>query len=160
MAMRRSPTRPLILGRRKLPFHPNHAPATTGQPGASDSKDAAGSAGSRRFPDGARILDHPSVSDTQVVVIPETTDLQSVIAALTAKGKESGVQGPNRFILLRDTGAACHPAAEGVAAVGQRVTAEPEQSLDVKPVTGGDACMGFIFSKLILQFECLVFLPF
>lgn len=153
MAMRRSPTRPLILGRRKLPFHRNHPPATTSQPGASDSKDASGSAGSRCFPDGTRILDHPSVSDTQVVVIPETADLQSVIAALTAKGIEPVDQGPNKFILLRNTGSACHPAAEGVGAVGQRVKAEPEQSLDVKPLTGGDACMEFIFSKLILQFE-------
>lgn len=38
--------------------------------------------------------------DTQVVVIPKTADLQSVISALTAKGKECGPQGRNKFILL------------------------------------------------------------
>lgn len=38
--------------------------------------------------------------DTQVVVIPKAADLQSVISALTAKGKECGPQGRNKFILL------------------------------------------------------------
>lgn len=41
---------------------------------------------------------------TQVVVIPKTADLQSVIGALTAKGKECGSQGPNKFILLSGGG--------------------------------------------------------
>ncbi|XP_036374372.1 forkhead box protein M1 [Megalops cyprinoides] len=45
-------------------------------------------------------MDHPSMPDTQVVVIPKTADLQSVLSALTAKGKECGPQGPNKFILL------------------------------------------------------------
>uniref|UniRef100_A0A4W4HPF7 Forkhead box protein M1 n=1 Tax=Electrophorus electricus TaxID=8005 RepID=A0A4W4HPF7_ELEEL len=90
--MRESPRRPIILKRRKLPFQSNEgdgtrtkaAPAQTGQ----------------AFPDGIRIMDHPTMPDTQVVVIPKTADLQSVISALTAKGKECGLQGPNKFILL------------------------------------------------------------
>lgn len=44
------------------------------------------------------------MSDTQVVVIPKTADLQSVIGALTAKGKECGPHGPNKFILLSGSG--------------------------------------------------------
>lgn len=43
------------------------------------------------------------MSATQVVVVPKTADLQTVIGVLTAKGKESGAQGPNKFILLSGT---------------------------------------------------------
>ncbi|KAK7895951.1 hypothetical protein WMY93_021276 [Mugilogobius chulae] len=42
------------------------------------------------MPDGVCIMDHPSMSGTQVVVVPKTSDLQSVIGALTTKGKECG----------------------------------------------------------------------
>uniref|UniRef100_A0A3Q4ML44 Forkhead box protein M1 n=1 Tax=Neolamprologus brichardi TaxID=32507 RepID=A0A3Q4ML44_NEOBR len=99
--MRRSPRRPLILKRRKLPFHQN---ATDSQPGESGSKEPSKPAAAQSFPDGIRIMDHPSKSDTQVVVIPEKANLQSVIGALTAKGKECGAQGPNKFILLNGGG--------------------------------------------------------
>uniref|UniRef100_A0AAV2IV46 Forkhead box protein M1 n=1 Tax=Knipowitschia caucasica TaxID=637954 RepID=A0AAV2IV46_KNICA len=40
------------------------------------------------------------MTGTQVVVVPKSADLQSVIGVLTAKGKECGAQGPNKFILL------------------------------------------------------------
>uniref|UniRef100_A0A3Q4AAY4 Forkhead box protein M1 n=1 Tax=Mola mola TaxID=94237 RepID=A0A3Q4AAY4_MOLML len=115
--MRRSPRRPLILRRRKLPFQQNDLLESS----ASGSKDPSGSAASQSFPDGICILDHPSMSDTQVVVVPKTVDLQGVIGALTAKGKESGVQGPNKFILLSgsggsESGSLCQPAAEGEGA--------------------------------------------
>lgn len=40
------------------------------------------------------------MSDTKVVVIPKTADVQNVIQALSAKGKESGAKGPSKFILL------------------------------------------------------------
>lgn len=90
------------------------------------------------------------MSDTQVVVIPKTADLQSVIGALTAKGKEYGVQGPNKFILLSengsgDNGSFCRPAAEGgdVSTVGQPVETDTMNSPDVKPLTGIKACMDF-----------------
>ncbi|KAM9335101.1 forkhead box protein M1 [Symphorus nematophorus] len=142
MTMRRSPRRPLILRRRKLPFQQNDPPAAE-SPGASGSKEPTETAASQRFPEGIRIMDHPSMSDTQVVVIPKTADLQSVIGALTAKGKECGVQGPNKFILLsrddsRDNGSLCQPPAEGVDAptVCQTVKAETMHSPDAKPLTG------------------------
>lgn len=157
--MRRSPRRPLILRRRKLPFQQNDPPAveSQSQSGASGSKEPSGSAGSQGFPDGIRILDHPSMSDTQVVVIPKTADLQSVIGALTVKGKESGVQGPNKFILLSgnggcESGSFCQPAVEedGVSTkseVDQLMKAEPMHSLDAKPLIGIKTCMEkrFIF---------------
>uniref|UniRef100_A0A3B5ABM3 Forkhead box protein M1 n=1 Tax=Stegastes partitus TaxID=144197 RepID=A0A3B5ABM3_9TELE len=104
--MRRSPRRPLILKRRKLPFQQNDvlAAESQSQSGAPASKETSKSTSSQCFPDGIRIMDHPSQSDTQVVVIPKTADLQSVIGALTAKGKECGEQGPNKFILLSGNG--------------------------------------------------------
>ncbi|XP_070710086.1 forkhead box protein M1 [Pempheris klunzingeri] len=150
MTMRRSPRRPLILRRRKLPFQQNDPPAVEleSQSGASENpKEPSKSASSQCFPDGIRIMDHPSMSDTQVVVIPKTADLQSVIGALTAKGKECGVQGPNKFILLSgngssDNGSFCPCPAEGDdvstrSAEGQPVKTETmHTSLDAKPLTG------------------------
>ncbi|XP_068442448.1 forkhead box protein M1 isoform X4 [Clinocottus analis] len=148
MAMRRSPRRPLILRRRKLPFQQNDPPAAESRSQAkasADFKEPSKSAVGQCFPDGMRIMDHPSMSDTQVVVIPTTADLHSVIGALTAKGKECGVQGPNKFILLsgnanQDNGSFCQLAAEedDVSAVRQQVKEESSAhgSLDVKPLTG------------------------
>ncbi|XP_037099238.1 forkhead box protein M1 isoform X2 [Syngnathus acus] len=100
--MRRSPRRPLILKRRKLPFQHSEPPASQdasvpqGNPGSSSA--------CQSFPDGVRILDHPHHPGTQVVVIPKTAELRSVIEALTVKGKEHGAQGPNKFILLGESG--------------------------------------------------------
>ncbi|XP_030575759.1 forkhead box protein M1-like isoform X2 [Archocentrus centrarchus] len=132
--MRRSPRRPLILKRRKLPFHQNETPATVSQPGTPGSKEASKPAATQCFPDGIRIMNHPSMSNTQVVVIPKTADLQSVIGALTAKGKECGAQGPNKFILLsgsgsgiQDHGPISQSTAEGVSSrtsEGHEVKAE------------------------------------
>lgn len=98
--MRRSPRRPLILRRRKLPFQQNDPPpaATQNQPAAVSKQ--PDSSPSLCFPDGIRVLDHPFMSDTKVVVIPKTADVQNVIQALSAKGKESGAKGPSKFILL------------------------------------------------------------
>lgn len=99
--MRRSPRRPLILRRRKLPFQQNDLPAAEPQKQpAADSKQPSGSSSSWCFPDGIRVLDHPCMSDTKVVVIPKTADVQNVIQALSAKGKESGAKGASKFILL------------------------------------------------------------
>ncbi|XP_045064787.1 forkhead box protein M1-like isoform X2 [Coregonus clupeaformis] len=102
--MRQSPRRPLILKRRKLPFQGNE-PAID-EPDGLRRKEASTSkpSGGQCFPDGIRIMDHPTMPGTQVVVIPKTADLQSVIGALTAKGKECGSQGPNKFILLSGGG--------------------------------------------------------
>ncbi|XP_026001903.1 forkhead box protein M1-like isoform X6 [Astatotilapia calliptera] len=132
--MRRSPTRPRILKRRKLPFHQN---ATDSQPGESGSKDPSIPAAVQSFPGGIRIMDHPSKSDTRLVYFPETADLQSVIGDLTAKGNECGAQGPNKFILLSgsgnkwDYGADPQSAAEAAATrstEGHKVKAETTRS--------------------------------
>ncbi|XP_042259248.1 forkhead box protein M1 isoform X1 [Thunnus maccoyii] len=153
MTMRQSPRRPLILKRRKLPFQQNDSstPAAAvaesqSQSDASGPKEPSKSSASQCFPDGIRIMDHPSMSDTQVVVIPKTADLQSVIGALTAKGKECGAQGPNKFILLsgsgnNDNGSFCQPTTEEDD-VSTRSTAgqpvKPDSMLnspDAKPFT-------------------------
>ncbi|KAK2859092.1 hypothetical protein Q5P01_003712 [Channa striata] len=146
--MRRSPRRPLILKRRKLPFQQNDLPAAESQtqPSAPVSEGAAKTAASQCFPDGIRIMDHPSMCDTQVVVIPKTADLQSVIEALTAKGKESGVQGPSKFILLSEDrchGGSFYQSAAGGGdnstdnTAGQLAEAEmAHNSFDVKPLKG------------------------
>ncbi|XP_029351257.1 forkhead box protein M1 [Echeneis naucrates] len=141
VTMRRSPRRPLILKRRKLPFQQNDPPAAE-----SGSQAPSKQAASQCFPDGIRIMNHPSMSDTQVVVIPKTADLQSVIGALTAKGKECGVQGPNKFILLSessgcDNGSLCQQAVEeddsSKNTDGQPVNADVvHSSPDAKPLTG------------------------
>ncbi|XP_041833531.1 forkhead box protein M1 isoform X2 [Melanotaenia boesemani] len=129
--MRRSPRRPLILRRRKLPFFQNEpmASGTQDPPDAPGSKEPSKPVACQYFTDGIRIMDHPSMCDTQVVVIPKTADLQSVIGALTAKGKECGPQGPNKFILLsEDSGSLSQTAAERKS--GSRSAAGP-------PVRGG-----------------------
>ncbi|XP_028254882.1 forkhead box protein M1 [Parambassis ranga] len=145
--MRRSPRRPLILKRRKLPFQQNEPPAAVPhrQDSAPGFKEAAKPASSQCLPTGVRIMDHPSMSDTQVVVIPKTANIQTVIGALNAKGKECGTHGPNKFILLSGNGswegeAFCPPAAEGVST---RTTGEESMktesrhgSPDAKPLTG------------------------
>lgn len=100
--MRESPRRPLILKRRKLPFQKNDKNVSH-EPAGQSCRDV-GPPVAQCFADGIRIIDHPSMPDTQVVVIPKTADLQSVIGALTAKGKESGPEGPNKFILLSGSG--------------------------------------------------------
>ncbi|TWW64799.1 forkhead box protein M1 [Takifugu flavidus] len=110
--MRRSPRRPLILRRRKLPFQQNDPPAaeSKSQPAAA-SKQPSGSSNSWCFPDGIRVLDHPFMTDTKVVVIPKTADVQNVIQVLSAKGKESGSKGPSKFILLSGNGHGSGPPA-------------------------------------------------
>ncbi|KAJ8007132.1 hypothetical protein DPEC_G00114380 [Dallia pectoralis] len=126
--MRPSPRRPLILKRRKLPFQLNE-PALDGsidEPDELQHKDASKTLGVQCFPDGIRVMDHPTMPDTQVVVIPKTADLQSVIGALTAKGKECGPNGPTKFILLSGgssiedhASAFCQPNNEEVQSSGR-----------------------------------------
>ncbi|XP_044133934.1 LOW QUALITY PROTEIN: forkhead box protein M1 [Bufo gargarizans] len=47
---------------------------------------------------GVKVMGHPTIPDTQLVVIPPDSDVESIIQALTVRGKESG--GPNKFILI------------------------------------------------------------
>ncbi|XP_043092827.1 forkhead box protein M1 [Puntigrus tetrazona] len=98
--MRESPRRPIILKRRKLPFQKNESDAGCDEADGPRCKTTPTPSTARCFPDGIRMMDHPTIPDTQVVVIPKEADLQSVISALTAKGKECGPQGRNKFILL------------------------------------------------------------
>lgn len=98
--MRQSPRRPLILKRRKLPFPKNETEVPRDEPGGAQSKAEPEAPGEQGFPEAVRIVDHPSMPDTQVVVIPKTADLQSVIDTLSAKGKQCGPEGPSKFILL------------------------------------------------------------
>lgn len=150
-AMRRSPRRPLIL-RRKLPFHQNESAAskTKSLPATSGATEPPGPTASAALPDGIRILDHPSRSDTQVVVMLKSADLQSVIGALTVKGKECGAQGPNKFILLggNDDGLPRQAAdvgndgrsISGLSAASPQVKTVPKHLADIKPCmffTGG-----------------------
>lgn len=72
----------------------------------------------------------------------KTADLQSVIGALTVKGKECGAQGPNKFILLGgNDGGLSHQAAaggssiSGLSADSPQVKMEPKPLADIKPCT-------------------------
>ncbi|XP_045686486.1 forkhead box protein M1 isoform X3 [Phyllostomus hastatus] len=118
--MKTSPRRPLILKRRRLPLPVQNGPGETSEeepkrrpaqqePGqAQVSKEMAQST-SCKFPAGIKIINHPTMPNTQVVVIPNNANIQSIITALTAKGKESGSNGPNKFILISCGGAPTHP---------------------------------------------------
>ncbi|KAK2832543.1 hypothetical protein Q7C36_016005 [Tachysurus vachellii] len=91
-----SPRRPIILTRRKRPFQRNEANETQNKSStASGARSVSASA-----QDGIRVVDHPTRPEALVVVVPETADLQSVLDALTAKRKERGTPGPNKFIFL------------------------------------------------------------
>lgn len=72
----------------------------------------------------------------------KSADLQSVIGALTVKGKESGTQGPNKFILLggNDSSLSRQAAAVGsgssipdLNAASPQVKTEPKPLADIKP---------------------------
>uniref|UniRef100_A0A8C9DMP5 Forkhead box protein M1 n=1 Tax=Prolemur simus TaxID=1328070 RepID=A0A8C9DMP5_PROSS len=118
--MRTSPRRPLILKRRRLPLpvqnasgetseeEPKRVPAQQEPSQAQASKEVA-ELNSCKFPAGIKIINHPTMPNTQVVAIPNNANIQSIITALTAKGKESGSSGPNKFILISCGGAPTHP---------------------------------------------------
>ncbi|KAG5830565.1 hypothetical protein ANANG_G00312060 [Anguilla anguilla] len=91
--MRQSPRRPLILKRRKLPFPESETEAARDVPDGARRQAAPPAPAERGLPDALRIVDHPSMPDTQVVVVPQSADLQSVIDSLSARGKERGSPG-------------------------------------------------------------------
>lgn len=124
--MKESPRRPIILKRRRLPFQGNEADGP-------QSKSAA-APGVPSGPDGICMVDHPTMPDTQVVVIPKSADLQSVIDVLTAKGKERGAQGPNKFILLSGN----NGMEDGVEGLGH-ATLECNSKLGPEACAAGDA---------------------
>lgn len=45
-----------------------------------------------------KVMGHPTIPDTQLVVLPPNSDMETIIHALTARGRELG--GPNKFILI------------------------------------------------------------
>lgn len=119
--MRTSPRRPLILKRRRLPLPVHNAPRETSEeeakrspaqqePTQAQASREAAEPSSCTFPAGIKIINHPTMPNTQVVAVPHNADIQSIITALTVKGKESGSSGPNKFILISSGGAASHPS--------------------------------------------------
>ncbi|KAM6321405.1 forkhead box protein M1 [Aegotheles albertisi] len=120
--MKTSPRRPLILKRRKLTLPQNDASSASAKdensgqdektPKQEHSQEDQHSSqpadkmdcGLQKFPAGIKIIDHPTMPNTQVVAIPTNADIQSIIEALTAKGKECGSNGPNKFILISSGG--------------------------------------------------------
>lgn len=118
--MKTSPCRPLILKRRRLPLPVQNAPGETSEeepkgapaqqePGQAQASQGGAESSSCKFPAGIKIMNHPTMPNTQVVAIPNNADIQSIITALTAKGKESGSSGPNKFILISCGGAPADP---------------------------------------------------
>ncbi|MGH0152028.1 UNVERIFIED_CONTAM: hypothetical protein FKN15_021838 [Acipenser sinensis] len=142
--MRDSPRRPLILKRRKLSL-------TQKEDASRDEPDRAqkgtSSSSGQRFPDGIQILDHPSMPNTQVVVIPKTADLQSIIGALTAKGKECGSQGPNKFILLSSGGG----AGEGPGSPRHKRALQPKREQNLISSRSAGVSGHFEASKAVLD---------
>ncbi|KAM6214916.1 forkhead box protein M1 isoform 2-T2 [Rhynchocyon petersi] len=119
--MKTSPHRPLILKRRRLPLPVQNAPGETSEeepkrspaqqePDQAQSSKEEAELSSCKFPAGIKIINHPTMPNTQVVAIPNNANIQSIIAALTAKGKESGNNGPNKFILISCGGPSTHPS--------------------------------------------------
>ncbi|NXX65557.1 FOXM1 protein, partial [Spizella passerina] len=120
--MRTSPRRPLILKRRKLTLPQNDESSTSARDENRGQDEKAPKqehrqedqhsrqprdkrdCGLQKFPAGIKIIDHPTMPNTQVVAIPTNADIQSIIEALTAKGKECGNNGPNKFILISSGG--------------------------------------------------------
>ncbi|XP_044770903.1 forkhead box protein M1 isoform X5 [Neomonachus schauinslandi] len=118
--MKTSPRRPLILKRRRLPLPVQHAPGETSgeepkrppaqqEPGQAQASKEVAESNSCKFPAGIKIINHPTMPNTQVVAVPNNANIQSIITALTAKGKESGSSGPNKFILISCGGAPTRP---------------------------------------------------
>ncbi|KAJ8381822.1 hypothetical protein SKAU_G00026000 [Synaphobranchus kaupii] len=146
--MKGSPRRPLILKRRKLPFQKTEPEIPHDEPDGRQNIAISAVSGTQCFPNNIRIIDHPTLTDTQVVVIPKTADLQSVLGALTAKGKGCGPQGPTKFILLSGGSGSledwpetlCMPAlGNGDSSIGNPIAlnTKPEGGI---PVRDGTEC--------------------
>ncbi|NXR15728.1 FOXM1 protein, partial [Semnornis frantzii] len=141
--MRTSPRRPLILKRRKLTLPQNDASSTSagdennGQERSQDDQHKSQprdktNCGLQKFPAGIKIIDHPIMPNTQVVAIPANADIQSIIEALTIKGKECGNNGPNKFILISSGGMSC---SSGLTPL-QHLPLEKKPSAATKAVNG------------------------
>ncbi|XP_007469520.1 PREDICTED: forkhead box protein M1 isoform X3 [Lipotes vexillifer] len=118
--MKTSPRRPLILKRRRLPLPVQNAPGDTSEeepkrppaqqePAQQQASKEVAESNPCKFPAGIKMINHPTMPNTQVVAVPKNANVQSIITALTAKGKESGSSGPNKFILISCGGAPTRP---------------------------------------------------
>ncbi|NXJ06573.1 FOXM1 protein, partial [Odontophorus gujanensis] len=141
--MRTSPCRPLILKRRKLTLLQTEVSSTSGRDENSghnekttkqehsqeEQNDIQGrdkiDCGLQKFPVGIKIINHPTMPNTQVVAIPTNANIQSIIEALTAKGKECGNNGPNKFILISSGG---NTSSKGLV-LSQHLPSEEEASV-------------------------------
>uniref|UniRef100_A0A8C4VKR0 Forkhead box protein M1 n=1 Tax=Gopherus evgoodei TaxID=1825980 RepID=A0A8C4VKR0_9SAUR len=151
--MRTSPRRPLILKRRKLSLQDGSAsnsPARDEPDGESkgvpkqehsreDKPRDRVECGAQKFPAGIKIINHPTMPNTQVVIIPPDADIQSIIDALTAKGRECGSNGPNKFILI-SSGGSSRPT--GSAATQQTLQSKDEISTATKRARAADSPSG------------------
>ncbi|NXQ12584.1 FOXM1 protein, partial [Peucedramus taeniatus] len=144
--MRTSPRRPLILKRRKLTIPENDESSTSARDENRGQDEKAPKeehrqedqhnqqprdkrdCGLQKFPAGIKIIDHPTMPNTQVVAIPTNADIQSIIEALTAKGKECGNNGPNKFILISSGGT----SRSAGPAPSQHLPSEKKDSAAVK----------------------------
>lgn len=148
--MRTSPRRPLILKRRKLTLPQKDESSTSardenrGQDEKTPKQEhrqedqhnrqprEKRDCGLQKFPAGIKIIDHPTMPNTQVVAIPTNADIQSIIEALTAKGKECGNNGPNKFILISSGGT----SRSAGAAPSQHLPSEKKASAAIKAADG------------------------
>lgn len=94
----------------------------------------------QKFPAGIKIVNHPSMPNTQVVFIPKHANVQNIIAALTAKGKECGSTGPNKFILISGGGALRQACPPGVQEQGDKETSIEDGGLG-KAGSDGNMCV-------------------
>ncbi|NWT73356.1 FOXM1 protein, partial [Prunella himalayana] len=167
--MRTSPRRPLILKRRKLTLPQNDESSTSarGENRGQDEKAPKQEhrqedqhsrqprdkrdCGLQKFPAGIKIIDHPTMPNTQVVAIPTNADIQSIIEALTAKGKECGNNGPNKFILISSGGTSraagpapsqhLPPEKKASAATKTAVSQEREKNVAQTPGPAGSTAL-------------------
>ncbi|XP_029810016.1 forkhead box protein M1 isoform X2 [Suricata suricatta] len=147
--MKTSPRRPLILKRRRLPLPVQNAPGETSgeeptrppaqqEPVQAQASKEAAESNACKFPAGIRIINHPTMPNTQVVAVPNNANIHSIITALTAKGKESGSSGPNKFILISCGGAPTHPPGpqpQAQTSNDPRRTEVVTKTLEPKPAT-------------------------
>ncbi|NXT13366.1 FOXM1 protein, partial [Prunella fulvescens] len=169
--MRTSPRRPLILKRRKLTLPQNDESSTSarGENRGQDEKAPKQEhrqedqhsrqprdkrdCGLQKFPAGIKIIDHPTMPNTQVVAIPTNADIQSIIEALTAKGKECGNNGPNKFILISSGGTSraagpapsqhLPPEKKASAATKAAVSQEREKNVAQTPGPAGSTALRY-----------------
>lgn len=112
--------RPATLEINRLP-----EPLTEPSQAASASSPAPKSPAEAPVLSGVKVMGHPTIPDTELVVIPPDCDMESIIQALTARGKASG-GGPNKFILITGS-SALHTQVERLGLQSKAVETETPQ---------------------------------